>query len=163
MFLGMAIGLLAISAGSAFCGNGPQQKWLPYYQRWIFRHAVSVSPSSVRDTFGFLFCQRPWDLKKRHGRAHGGRQKKRSWCVHENKVYWATAVWCEVYPTCVSKLCELICPALQIFTLALPTPPQSAAFYPCPSQPRPAANKVRSGALCIPDFILLCVFSPSNR
>ena len=26
---------------------------------------------------------------------------------HENEVYWAEAVWCEVYPTCVSsKLCE---------------------------------------------------------
>ena len=27
---------------------------------------------------------------------------------NENKVYWAEAVSCEVYLTCVSKLCEYI-------------------------------------------------------
>ena len=35
--------------------------------------------------------------------------KKRSWCVHENEVYQAEPVWCDLYPTCVSsKLCEFI-------------------------------------------------------
>ena len=29
--------------------------------------------------------------------------RKRSRCMHKNEVYWAEAVWCEVYPTCMSS------------------------------------------------------------
>ena len=33
---------------------------------------------------------------------------KLMYAENENKVYWAEAVSCEVYLTCVSKLCEYI-------------------------------------------------------
>ena len=36
MFLGLAVGILAISAASAFRDNDLQQKWSPYKPRWFF-------------------------------------------------------------------------------------------------------------------------------
>ena len=35
MILGLAIGLMAMSAVSAFRDDAPQQKWSPYKPRWL--------------------------------------------------------------------------------------------------------------------------------
>ena len=66
MFLGLAIGLMAMSAVSAFRDNGPQQKWSPYKPRWL--HKILLLQE-----WGHLPPRKRWffDCKKSHHETNG--------------------------------------------------------------------------------------------